>query len=634
MPRPVDNSSSSLSSLMAKTGVGGLVSGLNTDELVESMTAGTTAKVTKEEQNLQLLEWKQNAYRGVSKIFKEFQSKYMDILSPTDFRRASLFNTTVANTASTKITATATSAAASGAITIDSISQLATSQKLTSNGGVSPVLGGDLTLDGTTEEYQNLATSLEGKSFMMAIDGQVRTLSFNSDFTSQVSDAASFKSAMQEKIDGVFGKRSGTDSLIEVDLSGEKLSFSASGSKLQVMALNGDVDTLTKLGLSDGQSDKMSLTAKLENQPNKEALIGDSFNFKINQVEFSFSKTDNLATIMNRINASSAGVNLSYSSIDDQFSLTSNKSGAFNSMEIVQTEGNLLDVFGLTESSGVINEAGQNAILKVNGTEIVRTSNAFEVEGVNVKLLDKSQVGDDPITINLDRDASALTETVTTFVEDYNTMITTINKMIKEERHSDYPPLTEAQKADMTEKQIEKWEEKAKSGLLKNDNQIRGITASMQSLMYASAVPGGLTLFSLGIQSAGYGENGKLTIDKDKLETALSNNPGGVQELFTNAETGLANRMDTIIKNATKTSGPRGTRGSLIELAGYDDTTSSEENSIQEKMKLSNESIAQLKRLLKTEQTRLWGKFTTLETTLQRLNVQSSMIMSFGETGA
>lgn len=635
MVSPVDSSTSTVSPLIGKSGVGGLVSGLDTDDLVLNMTAGTTAKVTKEEQNLQQLEWKQDAYRSVSKTFKEFQSKYMDVLSPTDFRKASLFNTTVANTASSKITASATSAAGSGKITINEISQLATNQKVTSGQGVSTPLGGALDLDGSGSEYQNLASSLEGSSLLLTIDGQTKTLSFDAAFASGVTDADSFKAAMQGKVDEVFGKRNETEPLIKVDLdpTGKNISFSAEGSQLTAMALNSATEVLDKIGLAHGQTDKMSLAAKLENQPNKEALSGDSFKFKINDVDFSFSKSDSLATVMNRINGSSAGVNLSYSAIEDKFSMTATTSGASNNINVSQQVGNLLDVFGLTESAGATNVAGQNAILKVNGTEIVRTSNAFEVEGVSVKLVETTDVGE-AIEINLNQDVSSLSEMVTTFVEDYNNMITTINKMTKEEKNSKFPPLTEAQKDDMTEKQIEKWEEKAKSGLLQNDNLIRGITSSMQSLMYSSAVPGGLTLFSLGIESAGYGENGKLKIDTDKLEAGLKNNPGGVQELFANAETGLANKMNTIINNATKTSGARGSRGSLIEVAGYDDTMSSTENTINDKMKLSNENIVKLKEMLKNEQTRLWSKFTALETTMQRLNMQSAMIMDFGGGGA
>ncbi|MGI6728230.1 MAG: hypothetical protein ACOX4P_06755 [Anaerovoracaceae bacterium] len=45
----------SLSSLSAKTGIGGLVSGMDIDELVKSLTATSRNKVTKQQQKVQKL---------------------------------------------------------------------------------------------------------------------------------------------------------------------------------------------------------------------------------------------------------------------------------------------------------------------------------------------------------------------------------------------------------------------------------------------------------------------------------------------------------------------------------------------------------------------------------------------------
>jgi flagellar hook-associated protein 2 len=148
--------------------------------------------------------------------------------------------------------------------------------------------------------------------------------------------------------------------------------------------------------------------------------------------------------------------------------------------------------------------------------------------------------------------------------------------------------------------------------------------------MYTSAVSGGLTLYDLGIESAGYSENGKLNIDEDKLEEALANDIAGVQELFTTADTGIATGLNNIIDAAAKTSGARGYRGSLVEKAGYESTTSSTQNSIYDSIEGINEYIAKLQDQLETEESRYWSKFTALETALQQLNIQSSMISGFG----
>lgn len=68
----------------------------------------------------------------------------------------------------------------------------------------------------------------------------------------------------------------------------------------------------------------------------------------------------------------------------------------------------------------------------------------------------------DAITVTSTADATSLKEKITNFVNDYNSMIETMNKLVKEDYDAKYPPLTEEQKADMSEKEIEAWEKKAK----------------------------------------------------------------------------------------------------------------------------------------------------------------------------
>ena len=61
------------------------------------------------------------------------------------------------------------------------------------------------------------------------------------------------------------------------------------------------------------------------------------------------------------------------------------------------------------------------------------------------------------------------------FIEDYNTMMDNIYDFITQKENRDYPPLTEAQKKEMTEKEIEHWEKKAKAGILRNDYEYKKI---------------------------------------------------------------------------------------------------------------------------------------------------------------
>ena len=631
----VNSSTSTNSSLLAKTGMGGLVSGLDTDSLVESLTSASRSKIAKQQQSVQKLEWKQTSYRNVSKTLKEFQSKYLDVLSKTNFRSASLFNTIKASTTSTKISVSATSAAAAGNIEITNVTQLATNQTITGVSGASAALTGGTAYNPSLLDDISPTTS---KSFLLKMDGSVRTITLDQAFKESVGTDG-FETALQNKINTAFGEKSAGVPVVDVTLVGGKIGFSASGSQLTVSALNSDAGTLTKLGFTDGQTDRLSTNKALsdlsllkDTQP-----VDGEYKFSINGTNFSFKTTDSLSSVINKVNTSDAGVTMSYSTITDKFTLTATESVAGDNIVVKETTGTLMNAFGLADLSTEVagtsatSEAGKNAILEVNGQSIVRTSNSIEVNGVKIELLEKT-AADEVLKVSMSEDTTELKDTIKSFVEDYNNLISSMNTLIKEKADSAYPPLTDAQKDEMTEKQIEAWEKKAKVGLLKGDSVLKGITSKMQSMMYGAAQSGGITLFNMGISSAGYAENGKLKIDEEKLETALKTRGSEIRDLFTTEKTGLANQLNSVIDAAAKTSGVKGTRGSLIELAGYESTLSNTENSITDKITKANKMITSLNKKLKTEETYYWSKFTALETALQQLNNQSAMITSFGSS--
>lgn len=624
-------SSTTLTSLSAKTGIAGLVSGLDTESIIESMTLTTRTKIANQKASVTKLEWKQTAYRNVTQTLKEFQTKYLDILSTNNMRSSALYKTVSASTASTAVSVSATSSASTGSLTINSISQLATSDTITTGAtAVTKALGGEM----TATDVSDLLTDITAngiKSFKLTLDGKVKTITLDSDFVDRIeTDGLSFQDALQEKVTTAFGEKSAGVPMVKVTLASDQLSFTTatSGSKLTVNALNSDTATLDFLGLTNGQSDKLTTSLALKDLPFANNLVKASdgkVKFTINSVDFTFEETDSLSTVMSRINSSDAGVTLNYSSISDKFTMTADTSGVGDNINISETESNLMTLFGMTGANST-EVKGQNAILEVNGQEISRTSNSIEVDGVKVELLAESTSA---INISLKTDTSTLKDTIKNFVTDYNNMIDMMNGLIKETKDSDYPPLTDEQKEEMTESEITAWEAKAKVGSLSGDSILKGITSKMQSLMYSSAVSGGISLYNMGITSAGYTENGKLVIDEEKLDTALATKGSEIQELFTTDTTGLANKLNSIIDGAAKTSGVKGSRGSLVEVAGYTSTASASENSITTSIEKMNKTIAKLKEMLEDEETRYWNKFSALETAMSNLNTQSSMITSF-----
>ncbi|HPZ59175.1 MAG TPA: flagellar filament capping protein FliD [Bacillota bacterium] len=627
----------SLTSLTAKTGIGGLVSGMDIDELVQGLTAASRQKILKQQQTVQKLQWKQQAYRSVIKALSEFQSSYLDVLSPTNFRSASFFNTVKATSSSAAVSVITTPSATAGTITINSIRQLATSQKITGTQPASKALSGTLQSEtpGTLPESEiiHLADSLAGKSISLNLDGKVKVVTFDSEFFMNVIEnpsAETLENAFQAAVDKAFGVIDPQDRIINVSIAGDHLSFTADGSQLTVRAVGDDEETLELLGLKNGQSNKINTGSALGDISFARELDDvETFKFSINSVEFEFDRSASLTEIMRKINASDAGVTLSYSSITDSFTMVAKETGAGENIKIVETDGNLMEALGLTAESGASVVYGQNALLTVNGKDIVRSTNEINIDGVTIQLHQTTEEDAEPITITLENDATSLKEPIKKFVEDYNALMDLINGYVKEAVYSDYQPLSEEQKSEMTEKQIEQWEEKAKSGVLRGDRILIGISSKLQTAMMTAAESGGISLFQIGITSSGYQENGKLKIDEAKLEEALRTRGDEIRDLFATAETGLAHRVNNIIEGAIKRTGPDNERGTLIQVAGIENTVSDTRNSISQTIERTNRLIETLRRRLTDEETRLWRRFTAMETAIQQLNVQSMMLMQF-----
>ncbi|MCP6134974.1 flagellar filament capping protein FliD, partial [Klebsiella pneumoniae] len=78
----------------------------------------------------------------------------------------------------------------------------------------------------------------------------------------------------------------------------------------------------------------------------------------------------------------------------------------------------------------------------------------------------------------------------------------------------------------MSENEIELWEEKARSGLLRNDPVLKSAMEDLRRAFMDSVkgiAPGNINLLSqIGINTGNYTEGGKLFIDENKLNEVLS----------------------------------------------------------------------------------------------------------------
>lgn len=136
-------------------------------------------------------------------------------------------------------------------------------------------------------------------------------------------------------------------------------------------------------------------------------------------------------------------------------------------------------------------------------------------------------------TISVSQDTDKIVDNVKKFVDIYNTLLDDLNSKLSEERYSDYKPLTKEQEGEMTEDQVKKWNEKAKSGLLYHNSQVRALVSDMRESLYTpvDAVDSKYnSLSAIGITTTN--TQGHITLDEDKLKKALTEDPDCVYQLF------------------------------------------------------------------------------------------------------
>ena len=636
------NVNSSTSSVSSSNGFSGMISGMDTDSLVEKLLSGTQSKIDKQNALKTQTEWKIENYRDVITTINNFSTKYFNTSYGASSKN-NLASSAFFNAMTSKVTggnAVKVISSSAGASTEDMniiVKQLASKAKLTSSVNVS----GESVLKGGSVDVEQIKSIIDTSGefkFTLTLDGAQKAITLKKE---DITDADgnitedSVISALETEVSQKFGgyvkvnvaEADGAKTLsLAVDFNGE------TGHELKVTGSNASA-----LGFEPGSSTRISTSSKLSEL----GLTGDSFSFEINGEKFSFTADNTVADVISAVNKSDAGVKLSYSSISDSFSMEATESGAKYGISITETSGDFLSkIFGSDKfengelkSDAVV--AGKDAVVSINGNEFSRTSNTFTIDGITLQLTDVSAakydgngnvIGYEESKVTTERDTEAILETIKSFVEDYNSMIEKLNGYVDAEAtYREYSPLTDAQRDEMTESQIEKWEEKSKQGLLHGDSTIRTFLQNMRSALYTKSNDSSIALYSIGIETSSNKEDkGKLVIDEDALRNALSTNMEEVEKLFV-GENGLSSKLTTIMDATAKVSAS--TPGELVRIAGAKELKATQTNStLYAELKRIDERISILNTRYNKEKDRYWKQFNSMETIISNYSSQSAYL--------
>ena len=485
----------------------------------------------------------------------------------------------------------------------------------------------------------------------------------------QVASNAYLMTANGQKIDRANNSAANSAYLKDVLFSGDATKTTVDGqtSYLVRNGTTGNVDTFK------GSDVAISIEVQDSDEVDSDGKpVTHKVEFTYDQI-FGDNKTLNdLATAFSN---SGANVQGGYDTVNDSFSLYNKTSGSANKIGLKatnETSKELLDKLHLASYDGQNNTLGSAITFETDKMNVVATgTNAkatidgktyesdtnklnvanviYNFNGVSAKNADGTYQAS---TISVSQDTDKIVDNVKKFVETYNTLIDSLNTKYREEKNTDYKPLTKKQESEMTESQINKWNEKAKSGLLYHDNNIYSIISDMREALYTEvdAVDTVLTdargnkysynsMSSIGITSST--NQGHITLDEEKLKKALTEDPDCVYQLFASDQdstyisgstnknqsdtytsksdylnTGIANRlynsMTTNIRN-------------LESYAGTSKETD-DESYLGKLITNMNTKMTSFQTLMKSYESKLYKKYDAMEVALSKLGAQLSYI--------
>ncbi len=368
----------------------------------------------------------------------------------------------------------------------------------------------------------------------------------------------------------------------------------------------------------------------------------------INGKSFDLTGDSSVKDLVNAINKSDAGVKATFVESTGQLMLFDNSTGSESKIELNDKADAL---FGGTGSNYT---AGKDAEMYVSygGSEPVKITshnNTFNVDGLKITAsgtFGDVQVDDEGKVTSYDANASVsftasanvdkATERVKNFIEAYNKLVEEVNTHVTTRPASGYDPLTDEQEDEMTEKEIEKWTEKAKQGILYNDGEVRNLAYEFHGMMN-DVLNGGIKysdLESIGITlSSDHVDGGKLSFDEDKFRKAMETDADKVANIMCGSEsnTGFGSTINKqMTPYATRYASRNGNSyGRLIEVAGSDKLIATKQkNQIYSKIQGYNEELDKWKDKLKLERDRYIKQFSNLETLINSMNTQSSYLSS------
>ncbi|MCM1171670.1 MAG: flagellar filament capping protein FliD [Clostridium sp.] len=639
----------------------GLISGMDTESMVKELVAASSTKVDKVKKQKQIIQWKQEAWQSLNTKLYDFYKTEVSAL-----RLASSFKSKKATSNDeTKVTVNASTAAANGSHRV-SVKQLASSAYLTGTNiktrgnnyttyaeasadikfeDMTDEFGANLGLKGQTITIKSGNDTVTDLTFVLGGDGPDGVASIE-ELNKKLAEtqgyeklSASFSegkltftnASATENEDGITVGEIYTVESTALGITGE-VGFESDEASGKTNMLDGTVDLRYKKDFTSADITKYTKLADIG--------INVGTSFTINGKDFVVDKDTTVSDFTEGL--SKLGVSASFDEKQGRFYINSAETGSEYDFTLTSSDSNALDILGL--GSGATKVDAQDAIIDYNGVEYAGSSNTFELNGLTITARGVTGTydpatgkltNDTPISIEVEADTDGIYNTIKNFVKKYNELIDEMNTLYNEKK-PEYEPLTDEERSQLSDTQIEQWEKKAKQGLLRRDETINGLLSSMRSLLNKGVTitdkdgnEKTLTLASLGIVTGDYSENGKLHIlgdeedatyaaDTNKLKEMLSSNPEIFSQMFVGDKEnpGLGTQLQSYLQKAM------GRTETSRSLTFYNDIT------LEEELGDKEDEIDKWEEKLKELEDKYYDQFAAMEAAMAELQSQQSYIAS------
>lgn len=571
---------------MGANGIYGLSgSGLDIESLVKMGMMNKQKQYDKMYQNEMKQEWLKEAYVGVYDSMKTFKNNMTDFKLQSNM---SAMNATSTNEDIVSVSANGAAAAMSHKV---SVSQVASNAYIMTG------------MDGSSPAGITFANSSNpGKNYLMDV--------MYSDVQTTDNGDGTYSYTVKDK-DGNEKTVAGSDAAITLTLKDS----SAANAKEYAVTLTYDDIIQDKKTLSD---------------------LASAINKSEANIQAGFDTANGSFSMYNKTSGEKNIINITAGNDDTATLLKNLHLASYNAQD------NTLGA-ALSFNAGTAVEAakGTNAQATIDGKTYNLESNKITVAGVTYNFNNVSEAGK-TTTVNVSQDTDKIVDNVKKFVDMYNTMLDSLNDKLSEEKYSDYKPLTKEQEAEMTEEQIKKWNEKAKSGLLYHNNEVRNLVSDMREALYTpvDAVDSKYnSLSAIGITTTTI--KGHVTLDEDKLRKALTEDPDCVYQLFASDQdssyiagstntnkltayekkddyknTGIANRLyNAMTENM----------GIFEDYAGTSKATD-DQSYLGKLITNMQTKMTSFQTLMKSYENKLYDKYDAMEVALSKLGAQLSYI--------